>query len=206
MGERFLSAAIYHDDTSPDISIEPALLGIEIVNTITPWIRIEQDMRSQRVGRHNLDYISGDTVRWPRFNADLNIVLTTRRLVSDEDVQSDGRLNYKKLAYKDHLVGLAFSADRVNSKRVALVDISSIKRPEHIVAHELGHLLGIKGPIDDNLHCDSKRCLMSPMQFPYGKADRTFCECCREQLHDNSLKLRKAKSGIIAVAKNAKIF
>lgn len=205
MSDRYLSTEIFYDDVVPNLSAEPALAGIDIVKSIAPWLRIERGMNPVRVGRSDDTYISTDAAYWPRFSADLNIVLTNRRLVCDEDLHSDGRLNYKKLASKDHLIGAAFSRDRVYSNRVALVDSSSIRRPEHIVAHEIGHLLGIMGSVDDNLHCESRRCLMSPMQYAHGRADRAFCECCKQQLHDNSLKLRKAKAGRFAVF-NSKIF
>lgn len=204
MSERFLSAKVYQDSFSPDLPVERAIAGIEIVKTIAPWIRIERTQRAVTVGGTRRDFIVADTLAWPRLDADLNVVLTNRPLVRDGDVLQTGGLDHKRLATQEETVGLAFHFSRVGSKRIALVNTRSIRRYEHTVAHELGHLLGVKGKNDDQ-HCGQKTCLMYPLLRPYGRVDRIFCECCSGQLEDNSRALRKAKAGRFVLG-NTKIF
>jgi predicted Zn-dependent protease len=125
-------------------------------------------------------------------------------LVSDTDVLDNGALNHKKLASQVTILGLAFHFSRVSSKRIAIINTREIRRYEHTVAHELGHLLGVKGKNEDE-HCVRKKCLMYPLLYPYGRVDKTFCDCCSQQLHDNSLALRKAKASRFVIG-NKKIF
>jgi hypothetical protein len=78
MSERYLSAKVYRDEYCPEVSVDRATAGIEIVRTIAPWIKIEKESRSVRVADSEREFIVGDKVAWPKLEADLNVVLTNR--------------------------------------------------------------------------------------------------------------------------------
>lgn len=205
MSERFLSAAIYKDSMTPSISAECAIAGFEIVKEIAPWIRIERENRVVGLGSYDKEFVLTDRITWPKRQSDISIVLTSRAIAESDELEPNGNYSLKRIAPGAQKVGQAFHMTRVNSKRIAIVNARGIRRPEHTVAHEVGHLLGVQLR-SETLHCEDKSCLMFPMQFPYGKANRTFCDCCSEQLHENSLKLRRAKSGLLGFARNSTIF
>jgi hypothetical protein len=205
MSERFLTAMIYRDSITPDLSAECAVVGLNIVKEIAPWIRVEQAHRTIKLGRSDRNFVNVDSTPWPKPDADLSIVLTTRDIVERDDIRSYGNYALKKLPAHEQRVGMALQMSRVNSRRIAIINTASIRRPEHVVAHEVGHLFGVQLKATDN-HCKDNSCLMSARQYEYGRAKRNFCLCCSNQLHDNSLRLRHAKSGKLGLAPNARIF
>lgn len=199
MTRRFLTAEIYRDAYSPELSIEPAIYGIDIVKSIAPWIKVN---RQEKIAFDNnaTGPIDVDEAFWPDSDADIAIVLTRRDLhnvvSNDHMLGQTARLDF---------IGVTMTWLKPRYRQIVAVNTGGIKRPEHIVAHEIGHVLGVEsknGPVET--HCPDKKCLMYPLHFPFGRADRKFCDCCSEQLHDNSLTLRKAKPGRFAM-RNSKI-
>lgn len=186
---RYLTAEIYRDAATPDLSIDPALSGLEIIRDIAPWIRIQKENGIALSGLPE-GPIDVDEVPWPKVDADLTIVLTQRKLLGVQAVD-----HQRSQAVDLDFLGVTMTWLKPKFRQVIVVDTSSIKRPEHIVAHEIGHAFGIDNATTESsdMHCQDKKCLMYSLQYRYGRADRSFCECCSEQLHVNSQALRRTK-------------
>ncbi len=191
MKEQALSAEIYCDAAAPDLSIEPALHGINIVKTIAPWIKVLDDCVTILDIEAEPNSIHVDEVVWPHAQSDIAIVLTKRKLLGVNAPEQ----RRSQTAEVD-LLGVTLTWYEPRFRQIVVADTSSIRRPEHIIAHEIGHVLGVEGSSEhpDDLHCRDRRCLMYPLQYRTGKSDRSFCECCSQQIHDNSLALRRAKT------------
>lgn len=189
MRERFLSAEIYYDEATRGVSAEPALEGIEIVKGITPWIKVVNTYAPVGLGHESSGVLNVDEATWPKTDADITIVVTGRELVETDTATSQ----HAQSTNLDYL-GWTLTWLKPKPRRVAVVNTGHTRRPEHIVAHEIGHIFDVADE-KEGLHCQDKQCLMFPMQYPYGKADRTFCECCSLQLFENSQARRRAKTG-----------
>lgn len=198
-----IEARIYLDTETPTVSPEIALHGLEIVRDIAPWIRVHKEIGSISLGKQ--EYVNTDRQYWPRFDADITVVLSERRLVDDKDLKQDGSLNLRKLSRGVQHIGWAYHAHRAGSNRVALIQANSITRAENIVAHEVGHLLGVEQQHATG-HCLCMNCVMNAFLPEHGRATRTFCDKDAELLYTNADRLRMYKSGRLALAANAKIF
>lgn len=192
--DRYLAAEVYRDACSPELSVDPALHGIDIVKSIAPWITIRD--QNKIACDDVLDGpIDVDETFWPETDADIAIVLTRRELLN-----ASSRGYVRSQTSPSDYIGVTLTWFKPRYRQVVVVNTRSIRRPEHVVAHEIGHVLGVEGTSQQgDAHCSDKKCLMYPVLPPFGRADRTFCECCSQQVHDNSLTLRKAKSGRFAV-------
>lgn len=192
MVDQHLTAEIYRDALTPEMSIEPALHGIDIIHSVTPWVRILSQDKFAFEGMPSAP-INVENTPWPDSEADIIVVLTRRPLLN----VIDSAAMTNRLSDERH-IGATLTWIEPRLEQVVITDVSSICRPEHIVAHELGHVMGVRTTSkQDELHCESRRCLMFSRQYVHGRADRTFCECCSQQIYDNSLLLRRSK-----VAKN----
>lgn len=205
-----LSAQIYVDTDTPNMSVGVAEHGLDIVREIAPWIKI-----SGKIGEIALetsDYctgINGDTIRWPKLEGDLNIVLTKKPIIGSDQLNRDGRLNLRKLTQGLYYIGWHFNARRANGNRVALVSTPAIQMPEHIVAHEVGHLFGVEPQAymqSKNGHCIELNCVMNAFLPEWGKKQRTFCSAEASVLYENAQRLSMYKAGKLALAPNAKIY
>jgi hypothetical protein len=198
-----IEAQIYIDSDTPNLSTEPVEEGMAIVRTIAPWIRLNR--RVGEIGFSEPDYISGEEIQWVKFDSDINIVLTEKRIVGGDQLHRDGKINVRKLNQGVQYIGWAYDKRRANSNRVALVNTSAIKNTHHVVAHEIAHLFGVEQPTYD-AHCLAINCIMNAFLPEKGRKERTFCETDTELLHQNADRLRMYKAGKLALAPNARIY
>lgn len=205
MSERLLSAQVYVDSIEPAISTECFYDGLGIVRSLAPWIRFEKTERSITISKPERDYVVADRESWNSVSSDINVVLTNRHIAWSKDVEPNGGYSIGKLDSSQQMIGLAQYMQRANGKRVAIIKTNAISRPEFLVAHEVGHLFGVQLHAE-NMHCESKKCLMFPGFFAKSKVEKAFCDCCSNQLLQNSAKLRHVKSGKLSMSPNAKIF
>lgn len=208
---RQLSVEVFRDYNYPEIDVQPADDGIEKINRIVQGIEIVRKTRLFKLPSWADGSIDMEKIDWPVFPADLNLVLTKTPLSPTESSLTV-------------ISGMALSGNKVYSPRVAVVDMSYEWTPQ-VVAHETGHLLGLKqrgSTHDGEGHCRNAHCLM------HYKDDRTnivekvrpksisrllkrniahehitavessqqnFCAECRHQLAVNAFMLAKAKAG-----------
>jgi hypothetical protein len=199
-----LTAQIYVDSDTPNMSLSAAEHGIGIVAESVPWIDIMADIGQIVLSEHN--FIVADDIRWPKLDADINIVLTKKHILGNEQIRHDGHPNLRMLKNNAlHYIGWNYNAERASGNRVALVNTTAIQRPEYIVAHEFGHLLGVE-PEPYRPHCIEMYCVMNAFLPEWGRKDREFCEGEKILLNRNAEKLTMYKMGELAIAPNAKIF
>lgn len=207
---KLLEAQIYVDSDTPNISVQPADHGIEIVREIAPWIRVNRGIGEIVLHTSNeTTGINGDELRWPKLEGDLNIVLTKKPIIGDDQLGNDGQLNLRKLTQGLYYIGWNYNARRANGNRVALISVNAIQKPEHIVAHEIGHLFGVEPPAHlkpANGHCIEMNCVMNAFLPEWGRKGRTFCDTEAEVLFNNADRLRMYKTGKLALLPNARIY
>jgi hypothetical protein len=139
---------IFRDADSSSVDFAPAFEGIDLVANEAGRLIVESGRRIR------LNYEEGsdmDTrpVRWPLFAADFNIVLTDR-IFRGETGQDGYRPVGRSSLYE-------------NGPQAAVVSTDS-RSVKVTVAHELGHMLGLKKPqggrLEDIAHCASTTCIM----------------------------------------------
>lgn len=198
MKERPLSAMVYRDAMFPDTSTESAFLGLEYLQQFVPDVAIKYETRTVRPAMWNPNFLNVDSLSWSRLPADLNIVVTERHLVQDCQVKSDGSLK-RRAKNHEEILGYAFGLDNLSSNKVAIVDTTRIQKPEFVVAHEIGHLIGAKND-EDALHCLDEACLMFKT-FSGEDAEKPFCEDCSDDLISKAALFKERKLGRLAIAK-----
>jgi hypothetical protein len=149
MGVHILpSVEIFKDADSGSVDLDAAFEGIELVAQDTGRLLVES---GRRIKLHYGDGNGMDRrpVRWPRFVADFNIVVTDRAF--EGDAEHEG--------YRP--VGRSSLYEAGPQAAVVSTESRSVKLT---VAHELGHMLGLKRPaggrLEDIAHCATAACIM----------------------------------------------
>lgn len=214
---RPLSVEIFRDEDSRHLSPEIAEHGIDNVDRIVRGIEIVRATRLFRMPVNAHGWVeSSNRVRWPKFPADLNVILTEKPIAAGPDSKTlgDGSLSVGGVAHVDNTV---------DGLRVAIIN-TTLPFADIAVAHETGHLLNLKNhgsTCDGEGHCVNDDCIMHPSQQPeitftsqyigrrgifrrksyrekatgYKSSTEQFCEECSHQARVNSFMLQKAKSG-----------
>jgi hypothetical protein len=207
MSERPLSVHIYRDSISPNMSIDAGWQGVELVGDIAPWVQVTEHDQSINLASSVVGCVATDSFPERGYRGDMNLILTERTIISPDTVRVRWSL-LRKQATPDSYIGWSGFHNRVNSTRVALVNTVEITRPDHTVAHEIGHLLGLWMQKED-LHCDSveDNCVgLAALTEEPEPNDTDFCHDCTEELFTHATLLRHAKSGRLGLAPNSKIF
>lgn len=202
-----ISVEIFRDTNSPDQITEYGEKSVELVNYFAKNLEISKAGRGLRLGAATASLVM-ENISWPRFDADLNLIITSRNLISDGQ----------------EALGSA-QASIVRREGVAVVSTASFS-PELTGAHELGHLLHFRDRtnLHDSSHCQIDECLMSSTQktkwvhreTPQQRArrtlrkprtqpllseayeidsNRTFCPSCIDQLAQKSFFLSSLYDG-----------
>jgi len=215
MSERPDTVEIFHDNEFGRTDVTAVHQGIEIVRELRPNIEIVNDRRMLRV-RPNAAL---DTMRWPKFSADYNILVTPRSLEREKTLSD--------VIMSGANVRAGFAKADLG---IAVVNTSVPLAVKTTTAHELGHLYYLKREgkkYDPNhpSHCSDPECLMyfeadmtaelvrlaqnglkrvlerygvqSPKlekQLPY-RNNEDFCDECGEQLARNAFFLAKRRRG-----------
>lgn len=105
MKSPYLTAEIYRDVINPELSIEPALHGIDIVRGVAPWIKVQKQSQWALDGVPD-GPIDVDEVVWPQTDADIAIVLTRRTLlgIQTKEQQRAQSVELDFLGGNDYLV------------------------------------------------------------------------------------------------------
>ncbi|MEO6513840.1 MAG: hypothetical protein ABIR37_04090 [Candidatus Saccharimonadales bacterium] len=142
---------IYHDSLSGRQPTEGVVAGLDIVSAVAGSIEISRDDQLMRIGREPDQEIDFAKIRWPRFKSDFAIVLSNRAIKLDVDNEEEG--------YLVRCAGIASYAFRVAIINAATVNLATA------VAHETGHLFGLKADSDKlnpimSGHCPTDSCVM----------------------------------------------
>lgn len=145
---------IFSDADNLPSSAEVALEGVAKVIAIAGRIDVIDERRKIRLSYKPGEDMADQNIRWPNFRADYNLVLTERIFSSEAD-RAQGR----------HVTGRAHL--RVDKPQVAVVSTSASNFADEVVAHEFGHMLGLKNPLGNGLlegltHCEKPSCIMYP--------------------------------------------
>ena len=215
MNRNNISVEIFRDKDRKEISVDSAEMGIDHLSRVARGIEIVRTTRLLRITNNTntaAEVINTANIDWPsNLSADLNIVLTDRRLHSDGSAR----------------LGVAHPTSGIGGKKVAVVDVFSSPQPALTVLHESGHLLNAKASgekWDGEAHCTDPDCVMYPsfeidiveervrqkginawrerMGFrmaEYRQVIRpraeTFCDECALEIDKRSFFWLKAKSG-----------
>jgi hypothetical protein len=157
MSERSLFVAsieVFHDqECGPSPFTDEVLEGIEKVNEVTGGLDIVNVHRGIKIAREGAEAVNVNSVRWPRFPANLNIVITDRPVIK---------------ADMSHVnPGQFLTGTSQRKSRVAVVTAKAGPAMKLSTTHELGHLFGLKSPNTrtshtDGCHCNGAHCAMSP--------------------------------------------
>lgn len=146
-----LSVEVFRDASS-SVDSTAGREGVELVGSFVRNLRIVRSDRAIKLSGSDPGSINPSKVNWPRFSADLNVVLTDKALqLTDEDDKSG--------------VVLGEAQTWSDGTRVAMVDtVRSGSNAQFVTAHETSHLIGLSykrlGETDG--HCDIDECLMYP--------------------------------------------
>lgn len=141
-----LSVAIYRDAATPDISIEAALVAIELVNTITQdSLEVPTSSKLIKVAPPDSASIRPDKIRWPQSSVEIRLVMTQRAIAVASESYPLGFARSNNYGG-----GVAFIRDAANG----------VSHTSTIVAHELGHLLRLRYGDHDDSHCAQRNCIM----------------------------------------------
>lgn len=185
---------IFHDAESGRLDPGVVLSGLEVVSAIAGRLDIIRQTRLLKVSLPNADEVQVDKIRWPAFEADINMVLTERPLVLAQ--QSNGTIVESINAG----VAMPFS-------QVALIDVSSAKFPRMTTAHEIGHLFGLKnvgtwvdGP-EAGAHCRRMDCIMHSTRLEQPEIVPVSVKGIRKAMQN--LKLTPPQYKVVTTCSNA---
>jgi hypothetical protein len=205
-----LTLEVFQDDMSNTIDLSCAETALELLAPHVPEIDLSKSSRKLRIP--SFDYGTSiprmDSIRWPRFSANLNVFLTTRQVSPDDP----------------RVKGLAHPAI-YPQKGIAVVNTSH-PDPELTFAHELGHLLHLRdhSNSNDTEHCSDNTCIMhETFEITYSdelvaqkgvklwlekrgrrlpeykeveaRQQRQFCQSCSSQLAKKAFFLSQSYSG-----------
>lgn len=205
-----LTVAIYEDIYSENIEIEQAFEGVKLIQQITNAVKTEKQIRTVSPFAKNPNYINVDRVAWPDMSGDLNVVLTNRLIIENTDILDNGKVRKKALKNGNITVGYSLSNDRLGSLKVALINTLQMKRTDLVVAHEIGHLVGVAFEDENKLHCDTKSCIMAThIRDTMHIID--FCENCSNDFEINIqdflfARKHKASNAIVPWKRNSRKF
>lgn len=148
MNQKKLTVEIFRDADRPNLPLDVAEPGIDEVRRITAGIEIVRTTRLLRVARPDQRMIKSDGIRWPNLDADFNIIVTDRPLVTVSGLREYGHAETQR--------GSA-------NLGVAIIDTANPDYPIPMVAHEFGHLFDVKKTgenWDGHHHCRDEDCFM----------------------------------------------
>lgn len=203
-----LSVEIFRDRICPKGVVGMGEKAVTLVNYFAKNLEIKRSDRILHLGEPSDTPLTAASVNWPRFDANLNLVITSRGITS----------------YGQKALGVAI-ASAEPTKSVAIISAGELS-PELTGAHELSHLLHFRDNTNlaDPSHCQIDECLMNGTQalkrvtreVPRPKihrtlrkerrqsyhtdsyetsAKRTFCLSCIEQLGQKAFYLASLYSG-----------
>ncbi len=143
-----LSVEVFRDFSTPEVNLEPVLEDLRILQVITGAIEVVKTTRQLKFLQDNHVIERNPYMKLPKFDADLNVVATTRELGSSVVPYS----------------GIAYTPSNGPNRRLAFVNT----RPEdgkHATGHNVGHLLGL-----GECHCSG--CMMYPEHEKTSQAQR----------------------------------
>jgi hypothetical protein len=202
MAERLTTVEIFHDEVDGRLPLDPVYQGVQATNDIVGNLQIIRDSELVSVvdGYGFDSCIAVDYVQWPRFSADLNIIVTNRRLLCEQEASLFDYLQSGARKVGILAVGIAYTHPEVG--RIAIVKMDELGDRAATTSHEIGHLYNLKnqGGKHDNdheLHCRDKKCTMYYEQrddrsrYRRGEFVGTqhFCNECAEQLAQNAFHL-----------------
>jgi len=159
---------IFRDvDAHRDIPLESVYAAIEYVGEIAGKLTVINDSHRIRLGKPTYPMCVMERVRWPKFEAQMNLVLTERTIVSSATSQNAEK--EAAITQLPRILGIAnFSSFwRPTSKDVAIVDVASTPNVKEVMTHEIGHLFGLSRKnravsADGGTHCPDPTCVMKP--------------------------------------------
>ncbi|HEV7952090.1 MAG TPA: hypothetical protein VGO98_01830 [Candidatus Saccharimonadales bacterium] len=211
MHQKKLTVEIFRDADRSNLSLDVAEPGIDEVRRIIAGIEIVRATRLLRITRPDQHMIKSDRMRWPKLDADFNIILTDRPLVTGSGIREYGHAETHRGS---------------TNLGIAIIDTATPDYPVSIVAHEFGHLFDVKKTgetWDGRHHCRDEDCFMQiyPSEtkivpervrqsgvknfmerYGYRKAQyvdiktsnaNRFCEECAEQIDKEAFFLRSTK-------------
>lgn len=155
-----LSVELFRDAEMDLLDSEPFEAAVSYLNMISEeGLSIVAATRAIKITQPSKAHIDVDAIRWPRLSADLNIIATERPIYSRPP--GDHREFSDYAPEEIRKAGKAFPLTRAS-----LVDVRVLPgATSSIAAHEIGHLLGLKGrggSADSKGHCVDVSCLMRP--------------------------------------------
>jgi len=145
-----------HSNAQP-VELAHEALGY-IATIIGPLDIVDDQRRIRLVNNAEQTYVDFNNVRWPRFAADVNIVLSQRAILQD------GR--GIPLHERDAQAHRGPSGISQFGGNVALIDTDKTTAVRSAAAHEFGHLYGLKkdgvNADGNSLHCAVRSCVMRP--------------------------------------------
>jgi hypothetical protein len=223
MNREDISVEIFRDAGSRDVSIDAATDGVDRIRRITTGIEIVRATKLLKLTNDDqATLIKPARIRWPKFEADMNIVLTQRTLFLPPDNHSDTDIDSRGHGVRHF--GVAMNA---SGKKIAMIDAASPDFPELVVAHEIGHMFNLKKngqTWDSRSHCVHDTCVMyqtagveeveRPIErrgirklvesaglidVEYGNfivpRAEEFCDECSHQLDKTSYFIKQSKAG-----------
>lgn len=198
----YLTAKVYWDALSPDIDIRPGLEGITSLSEITPDVRVIEESRLIKTPTLRDGILNCCVDQNRKLDADLNFILTRRKLVKKKDIWSP-EVSRATPKLSSAIIGYSLYGNKVGCRRLSYVNIADKERADEIVLHEAAHLLDL-GDLtlaEDPQHCADERCLLYPLVNDEEQSN--FCDPCEDQIVNNAHMLRMAKYGEYALARNA---
>jgi hypothetical protein len=161
MQGRTLTVEIFKDLETPEVDLDCIAAGVARVAGVATGLAVERAGRSLRLTRPGAPDVSFDYVRqWPRFSADINIIGTTRPIVTSDKTGLPGRRPEELQVVGNSQI----SGPLRHLLRIALVRDAVGLEPDYTTAHEFGHLLNVRPKVlaqgVSKEHCASAECLM----------------------------------------------
>jgi hypothetical protein len=153
-----ISVEIFRDVDGRDMSIEAAVEGVERIRHVTTGIEIVRATKLLKIVNNGADRVQPNKIRWPKFEADMNIILTERSLFLPRESEPSESSDM----YDNHISPLGIAL-KYGDKKIAVVDTVTPDFPELIAAHEIGHMFNLKkngATWDSDVHCVSDGCMM----------------------------------------------
>lgn len=185
-----ITIEVFREPAVPQSEVLYALEGISLVHGVSNAIELTKDSRTLHL-KSDPAWVNTDKIRWPKFSANINIVLTNKALQNNKELESVETGD--NLAVSNHLGRAIGKLGLLSMSSVLLV---STQDPESIVsttAHEIGHAVGLKrkGEYFDGFgHCMSTECLMFPFDTTQTTTVRTvskFMGLYRKQVEETEL-------------------
>lgn len=190
----YLTAKIYTDGLSTNISPEVGYLGIDLVSAYAAIVPDTETGRLMPAG-WNERYINVDRVAVPNFSADINILLTGRMLVKNNQLTDSGVVKKTRANSDNHLIGYSIITGNRSKKRFAMVDVGGIEQADVVVAHEVGHLLDLSLDENSDNHCVDTSCVM--VRSLHDESNHwDFCTNCAQQVEYQAAELSARKHSV----------